>query len=920
MRKSELEKQAVSDQVRQKLCELAKTGGIMLPMPHDIERIGDGRGVSHVEWEEWTQRRALHRETNLDYEKTFSRPSDQTATRVWELLGEFKFPNLEWPNDCHTFIPEGARAVRTAAAKQGLVIVLDTFLRASFGPGQITYREVFDALCGSFSDHFAAKRKTIDSVRDMRPETVTMCRRDLLLMGVVPKYLWVAVVGWSNNPLFQVKEHNTGSRVVTRVLLPVAGEAVLGRYRQIVERDTAYLPPAHSGIRLSFADEPLGKFEEVRSKFCAERPYNIVELGENSKELLNRQSAAILYLDVSAFKYDYDQARANEKYAEDRLKKEFRIDARLFSSPRTFRMRTGGKDTTQSRWSERSERVYYRSIELGILRNASLTPSLADCRNYEKLIKCRGHIKKLEKWLGSTDHDPSEDDIRKWLKDGSDKTILEWLGHNEQRFDESSAVTPEMAYFQMDKAMTEWRDDVRGLIEIYDAARLHQKVFQHVHERVKDLDGMKEIHSGFRRLITRRYQPLHFWPTYVTSKERSQLSGGNDEGIGTSSKKSLESYRNRWFKGKDPETGKSCELVGFDISSSQMQIIAVLMGDEELEKVTMTSLDQPSFKEAMANLAWEMHQSRKLELRAGGGEIIQYSGGFDDRLQELVKELLMRVCYGSAWPIVEMDQRCHPNTYGPGWETGSAGKFVEAFNREYPGPAEFRKICSLGAKASYAKNKYQGIEFVDPFDGAKVRWNPVDRDDEYPAGSGGDGLRISVPRGLPRRSKSKKAPLSRAIEGTDGLACKKAPYFGDYEVDEEELKKMAAPCLVHVLDAYYSSLVMSRLVSRGVDCFVGIHDCWLVPESKIDVLKEAMDHAGRDWYEGIEPVYEALLCHLKTDDEDDKTASGKGKKETKEAYLSVSLAQEKWKQRMIQDWRPRFRYKKVVAKPTESKH
>lgn len=339
-----------------------------------------------------------------------------------------------------------------------------------------------------------------------------------------------------------------------------------------------------------------------------------------------------------------------------------------------------------------------------------------------------------------------------------------------------------------------------------------------------------------------------------------------------------------------------------------MQIIAVFMADEELEKATM-SLEGHSFKEKMAKWAWDLYQSGEVGLRPGSGAIEAYHPEpLDHRLQELVKELLMRVSYGSKWRSVDRDQRLHPKTYGPGWETGSAEKFVIAFNKRYPGPAEFREICIKIAGTSSVKDRYRGIEFIDPFDASPVRWNPVARDNDYPVGSGGDGLRISVPRGFPRRANCKSK--GRKTQPRGGFPKKEGQYAGDYEIDKQELKKMAAPCLVHALDSYYSSLVMSRLVSYGVPCFVGIHDCWLVPESQVDILRDTMEGAADDWYSGLQPVYEALLLHLEPSQGKDVDTE---RNDDLQPYDKVLAAYQAWKQRMILGWRPRFKAKRVPA-------
>src|SRR5207249_3170928 len=97
---------------------------------------------------------ALHTERFPNYDKSFNRPTKYTAREVCQLLRRTSFPGFKRPPRYKTIIPKRAGALRDRAAKQGLVIVLDTFLEAGRGRGQITYRDVFDALCRSFSDHF----------------------------------------------------------------------------------------------------------------------------------------------------------------------------------------------------------------------------------------------------------------------------------------------------------------------------------------------------------------------------------------------------------------------------------------------------------------------------------------------------------------------------------------------------------------------------------------------------------------------------------------------------------------------------------------------------------------------------------------------------------------------------------------------
>jgi hypothetical protein len=108
-----------------------------------------------------------------------------------------------------------------------------------------------------------------------------------------------------------------------------------------------------------------------------------------------------------------------------------------------------------------------------------------------------------------------------------------------------------------------------------------------------------------------------------------------------------------------------------------------------------------------------------------------------------------------------------------------------------------------------------------------------------------------------------------------------SPLQGDsLPVDTRKLGSMIAPCLVQALDAYYSSVVMRKLQERGITAFVGIHDCWMVPEwvqtvvdgettiaKGLDVLKEVMSEADDEWYDGLGPVYDDLLIYLGNHDE-----------------------------------------------------
>lgn len=185
--------------------------------------------------------------------------------------------------------------------------------------------------------------------------------------------------------------------------------------------------------------------------------------------------------------------------------------------------------------------------------------------------------------------------------------------------------------------------------------------------------------------------------------------------------------------------------------------------------------------------------------------------------------------------------------------------------------------------------------FTDPFDKEEVRWNPVARQ-EFTRVRSNDALTISLPT---RYDPKGYNPDTKSLE--------KLQKDGRYPVDKRELKKMAAPCLVHMLDAFYSSLVMSHLKSLGVSTFVGIHDCWLVPETQLGELRSSMDLAARDWYVGLGSVYKELRDYLNPAKKARKTKK-EGNDENAKHFERIDQAYQKWEQTK-DSYTPKFKAK-----------
>lgn len=851
----------IQQEIRQKLRHITNAREL-LPMPYETNTIS--RRISIAEWEEFHQRKILHHQAEPSYENEFGQPLVSTAEDVWNLLTPYFLAihkQLDSLPVTKSWMTEAEKQKCRQAIKTAFVIVLDTFVNAGLAYGTITYNNLFDALCRKFSDHH--RLNLANSVRDMKRDTARCCRRDLLLNGIDINKLWDLVVKqWSQldlNPLFQVhKPKYSGRGQLIRIFLK--DSTALTKFRKIVRADPQFTHAHIPGIKALFADAELPE-RHPRHKVCAEKPYNEVELREKSKELLSLQSKSLLLLDVDAFKKDYEAACDRTKQLSDELKAEYDIDPDLSDVKR--QRRENGREIEI--WSYREEYVFYRAIEKGLGQIDHEQQVIADAQSAIK------------------------DDWNKW--DRHLKRFLRWRQEHrgEQSRHQPSPSVEEIA--KAAKVTKEWRQKVRQLLDEHDRAQGHVHEYRRVYEQVKGKDGLLPLRCGFDRIINRRYQPLHFWPTYVSSRN---INPEDKEEPKTycSSEEEQSSFRKRWFKARHPETGKPCVLVSRDISSSQTQIIAALFGIEELKKLTMGH-DGRSFKEVLAEWAWQKDRdpNNDFYLNKGSNIARDYEGPSDQRLQRLCKELWMRTSYGGKVKRIIEDQERDPKTFGLGWTKKNADYFLNCLYRRFPKVKRFLRACRRIGKLAYDQDPCAGVVFTDPSDRARVRWNPVARGDVK---EGNRGYKVIL--SLPGKAK---------VVQKDGKKKKVFEEFApnnnkEYPVDSERLKRMVAPCLIQMLDAYYSTLVMEKLAKRGIADFVGIHDCWLVPEKvSVDgiicdgdnVLRSVMDEAAGEWYVGLGSIYDELLQYL---------ISG-------QKYSNfIHAAKKKWQKRVKQGYKPVF--------------
>src|SRR5262249_4065637 len=157
------------------------------------------------------------------------------------------------------------------------------------------------------------------------------------------------------------------------------------------------------------------------------------------------------------------------------------------------------------------------------------------------------------------------------------------------------------------------------------------------------------------------------------------------------------------------------------------QVLAAFLGLDDLEELARRQ--NPKFKVYLAQKLWALHRQTRGGILADG-----YTGPTDERLVEFAKEHWMRRNYGGKAGQTILDLARERTTYGPGWkcnpfETGGvkeATAFVDLFLDSLPTWAKtvkmFLEACEyLGQHA----DQYRGVVFIDPHDGAEVRWNPA---------------------------------------------------------------------------------------------------------------------------------------------------------------------------------------------------
>jgi hypothetical protein len=808
-----------------------------LPMPYEGKR----GVIGNRERADYQRRRAAYEQEHPGVLASIRSISHYTVGKAWDLLRPYMTQEV---------------AALDGADAPVLIVVLERALSAGERRACVTFTDIFDAVCRRFAEHHAFAVAT--TVYDMRKATVSACWHDLARQGIRLEAIYeAAIVSWSEkerrqpNPLFRVKAYRDGEHTMKSVSLDGQGvdPSIARDFRRILE-DGGFAS-SRRGHRLLPAradDAPRSRREpETYRVYSDSERYDVVE--QRPVDVFELQEDAILLFAVDAFLEDYKKAQSRRDELVARCRDEFGVDPSLSRTDR----QVGGDKTI---WSVRDEQLSYRSMEsaLHAPRRDAVRPGRQPALRLEKeaakqLLRdvmerarkrkkqeeeARARKKKKQEEEEPKKEEEPEDPEKRWTL-GKIKYFRQWLVRVGSRVPEDALTRENL--LACEDAARDVRMAAMPLIEEHDRCDRIVTEFRHVRDQLDGETGYLRIRNVFRRTLNRRYQPRFFGPIHVSAQgpERDNV---------------WRLHRKRWFKAGSPDRSTPYEeLVSLDISSSQTQILAAFLGDRNLEEIASTR----SFKIVMAEIAWEMHLEPHdaFELYSVAPDLARlipaysaYSGSEDARLQNLCKHLWMRNCYGSTLYKVVEDQKASPEAFGPGWPVFAATRFLDRMFRKFPAVKRFLDACQRVAEIAFEKDPHAGVVLVDPLDESTFRWNPIRR------------------------------KLNKCAHGHHPVFISAPPGSKPYAVDEHDLRKRIAPCLVHTLDAFYSSLVMRELSRLGVRDMVGIHDCWLVPARVLtpsgvargqDLLQGAVARACAPWYRGLGCVYESLRHYLRDD-------------------------------------------------------
>jgi hypothetical protein len=698
-------------------------------------------------------------------------PRKATALYIWKLVRRpMKLRRMAPITSTAKRLSPAVRAELKFRAAQSLVIALDCAVQAGRDGKPLTTNLFMEALAERWSPIYRQTKRTWGTGRlhDFRGGTVKNIREEIVGQGIAYQKLWKAIRGGVPGLYTTSAPIKDQGRKVT-----LDEESVLlVLFDRALDNDKRYRRAGGRAPRLLLADDKPPR-RKIAQRVAGERPFDIMHIGAAGEETLRRLEAARVFLRVPELYQDIGEAKAKLAAAEwpalkqewdDILPKLF-TDAGLDQIPEPA-PRSATAEVKFWATAARSLALRTRKEFRGEAWKAYLTPAREQERNRYRTLKGR---------LAS-----------------------------------------------MQAIQRELRG--RGIAG----------------------DADVEIKSAFFKHRTRRFQAVNVWPAEASSGEESitpippdaraivremaELLGAQWSFTPT---ELATPQRIRWFKvrpltespvaGRDLEhtSESTLDLSGLDVSGSQAQILAVVMGLRELEE----QLHQTPFKKLVALSIRALQKQGKIR-------ISRNLLANDTMLENVAKGVGMPALYGGQPSNLADKLRRDPERFETGLDTAG----VKSLFKHDPTLRQllaFLPICEAVGHAACEASPTAGVTVEDPLDRVSFTWNPPKRR-KVPVASGAFKLYVYEPE----------------LHDNDSV------------VDEAKLVRRIAPGMIHMLDALYAAIVVENLNTLGVRDVVAIHDAFLVPSNAGAELKAAIAGAGHPWLLRLAPFYEFFERYL----------------------------------------------------------
>jgi hypothetical protein len=645
---------------------------------------------------------------------------------------------------------------------------------------------IFDALAAGWSDWYRAaiERGPARVSWEMCEATLKAAWRDLGRNEIdMAQMLRLAQHGYG---LYETKRGRDGRYTVD---LSGATEELRRQFLGILKEDATHggtYERRGSWPRLRLADEQSEATTETTTtrKVVAEFAYNVAVPGDRSLAVIRHLESARLYVTAERIESEYDGLM---NQAEGVFLKAHELGIDVTQSATKVRIRVRDAGTGEMRGGATS--AWKRHLREVLSR----TPKAEQAELKQKAISL---AKEYDRYSGQA-----------LQLHGPMAQLLDLVRAGKLGGDEEVAICTRYAKLSNRRfqARDFWFSEVSGKAATETAEPID---LQHYED-----DYGNEIAVETDRMASRRGR-LFRVAASTTDEEREQRLREND--------------RNYPFEQYNPDLLDSRQdLVGVDVSGSQIQIYAVLLGLRKLED----ALGWKPAKAIFAGRAWAKHKDPRDPFELPD----EYAGPDDERLQAAMKQAVMEAMYDAKPSLIA--ERLEDEGLGLG-TAANLSRFLDDHELGLDVIATRWKpaMRKIAARAHHT-DPFAGITLTDPFDGAAVRWNPINWEvlqDRRIAGV--DNVRISA-----------KVPTSADRNNAGAL-----------RVWREKLASMAGPSFIHMLDSMFCGYVVEELAKAGVRDVVAVHDAWYVAADAARKLRPAIKAASVKWFERLDAVYDEL--------------------------------------------------------------